>query len=115
MDNTEIGPDGLPRLGAFTTIQKIKLQASIEAAWLAMDDERRYDLRVQGILAGEPFVRMRREGEAVWLHYAGEDFGVVEAVWLWDDSVTDMPKAESIPLDPPDAIPPPEWTQEILD
>ncbi|WP_369273862.1 hypothetical protein AB5J55_31570 [Streptomyces sp. R11] len=102
------GPDGMPRLNGLTATQKIKLQAAIEAAWLAQSDERRAALRVQGILAGDACTRFRREGQAIWFSFAGEDFGVVDHEWIFNDEVKEMPEGQWMPLDAPNTIPP-EW------
>jgi hypothetical protein len=95
----------------WSPIAQFKAKTTMANAWAALPDDQRNALCDLGEATGEVGFRWRREGAAIVFYWAGMDLAMVEATWLFDDSVTDFPEAELISLEVPDTMPI-EWFED---
>jgi hypothetical protein len=92
-------------------IAQFKAKTTMANAWAALPDDQRNELCDFGETNGEVGFRWRQQGASIVFYWAGVDLAMVEAAWLFDDSMTDFPEAELISLEAPDTIPI-EWFED---
>jgi hypothetical protein len=91
----------------WSPIAQFKAKTTMANAWAVIPDDQRDELCDLGEATGRIGFRWRQEGASIVFYWAGTDLAVVEAAWLFDDSVSDFP-AEFISLE----VPPIEWFED---